>query len=229
MARHWKIALAILVASSIIGLLSLPSLLRSVLRLQRATTTEEQARRAITQSNVATPSDVRSKAQMFWASATSPGTLEAREIELPLSADPVQRSRQLLTALIAQAPSAAQRTLPADTELLAFYLLPGGIAIADFSETLGTATPSGILNEQMTVDSIVQTLAANVPMVHSLKILIKGQEADTLAGHLDLGGFFPVIPPPSASIPSAPTTAASAPQASAANSAASTAAAPATK
>ena len=192
MARHWKGALAALAVFLVVGLMTFPALLRSVLRLQRAGVTEEQARRQIAQPQISTPSDVREKAHLFWASAASAGALEPGDVELPLSADPVQRTRQLLTALIAQPPTEAQRTLPADAELLGFYLFPDGTAIADFSEALGTKTPSGILSEKMAVDSILDTLAANVPAVHSLKILIHGQETDTLAGHLDLTGFFPI-------------------------------------
>ncbi len=126
-----------------------------------------------------------------------PGTLEPSQVELPLSADPVQRSKQLIAALITQAPTPAQSTLPADATLLQFYLLPNGTAVADFSDALGTETPSGILSEQLAVDSIVRTLGAGVSQVHQLKILIHGQETDTLAGHLDLTGFFPVVAPES--------------------------------
>ena len=82
------------------------------------------------------------------------------------------------------------RTLPPDAALLAFYLLPDGTAVADFSETLATSTPSGILSEQLAVDSITRTLEANVPQVKRLKILIHGQEVDTLAGHVDLTQLF---------------------------------------
>ncbi|MBI3669578.1 MAG: GerMN domain-containing protein, partial [Acidobacteria bacterium] len=150
------------------------------------------ARREVTQPPIATPTDVKVKARIFWASATAPGILEPVEIELPLSADPVQRSKQLINALIADAPSPEQHTLPGDTTLLEFYLLPDGTAVADFSDTLSTETPSGILNEQMAVDSVARTLAANVATVRRLKILIHGQEVETLAGHLDLTGFFTV-------------------------------------
>ena len=80
------------------------------------------------------------------------------------------------------------RTLPPDAVLLAFYLLPDGTGIADFSEALATSIPSGIESEQVAVDSITRTLAANVPQVVRLKILIHGQEVETLAGHLDLTG-----------------------------------------
>jgi Sporulation and spore germination len=94
--------------------------------------------------------------------------------------------------------------------------LPDGTAVADFSETLSTGTPSGILSEQLAVDSITRTLESNVPGLRRLKILIHGQEVDTLAGHVDLTGFFdlnstaPVVSsaPPVPTAPSVPTPAA---------------------
>jgi hypothetical protein len=217
MPRVWKIAVAILAVLVFAALLNFPSLLRNVLGLRRATRTDEQARRAIVPP-ISTPTDTREKAQLFWISPTSPDTLEPTTVELDLSADPQERAKQLLTALIEKVPSEVQRTLPADTSLLQFYLLPNGTAIADFSETLATEMPSGILNEQLAVDSIVRTLAANLSNVYRLKILIRGQDADTLAGHLDLSQFFtipaqsppqtpagaiPSLDQPSASIPSA--------------------------
>jgi hypothetical protein len=187
-----RILLAALLAGVVIGAVYFPGLLRHVLSLARPARTEEQARREVIQPPIATPTDVRVKAKIFWASALAPATLEPVELELPLSADPVQRSKQLISALIAEAPAAERRTLPADVTLLDFYLLADGAAVADFSDTLATATPSGILNEQMVVDSITRTLAANVEPVRRLKILVHGQEAETLAGHLDLTGFFVV-------------------------------------
>lgn len=191
MPRVWKIAVAALAMLAFAAVLTFPALLRNVLGLQRANRSEEQARRAIVPP-ISTPTDTREKAQIFWLSPTSPDTLEPTTIELNLSADPEQRAKQLIAALIEKAPSQAQRTLPVDTALLQFYLLPDGTAIADFSETLATETPSGILNEELAVDSIVRTLGANLSNAYRVKILIRGQDADTLAGHLDLSGFFAV-------------------------------------
>ena len=103
------------------------------------------------------------------------------------------------------------RTLPPDAALLAFYFLQDGTAVADFSEALATSIPSGIQSEQLAVDSIASTLEANVPQVQRLKILIHGQEVDTLAGHLDLTQTFlvndkpaPTPPPPRVSAMTAP-------------------------
>jgi spore germination protein GerM len=127
---------------------------------------------------------------MFWGSTSDDATLKPVIVELPLSSDPVLRSKQVLNTLLAGPVDPEARTLPSDAALLAFYLLPDGTAVADFSEALSSSTPSGIQSEQLAVDSIARTLEANVPQVQRLKILIHGQEVDTLAGHLDLTQTF---------------------------------------
>jgi Sporulation and spore germination len=199
--QNWKVFITILAAGVVIGLISLRSLHRRMARLAQTEVTEEQARHEVLAPPVSTPTDVPVKASIFWAGG--PDSLAPVEIELSLSADPVQRSRQLLHALIADPPTPDQRTIPADTELLGFYILPDGTAIADFSDALSTETPSGILSERMTVNSIARTLENNVPGLRRLKILIHGQEVDTLAGHIDLTGFFDLNQPGQQAIPPA--------------------------
>jgi hypothetical protein len=210
MARHWKIALAILGVSFVAALLTSPGLYRTVRQRQSAEATEEQARRDIAQPALESPTDTRERARLFWISPEDSSTLVEVELDLALSADPALRARQLLAALIAEAPSDAQRALPAATTILQFYLLPDGTAIADFSEALGNAMPSGILSEQLALNSIIRTLQANVPAITHLKILIRGQEAETLSGHIDLTGFFPVHAPQPAQSPAAAPAASSA-------------------
>ena len=204
MSRGLKTTIAILAALVVLGLITLPSLRRAIQRISRSPRTEEQARREVMQIPISTPTDVEVQAQMYWLSPTSPAALEATPIELPLSADPVERSKQLVNALIVRAPAPERRTLPADATLLAFYIQPDGTAIADFSDTLSSGTPSGILSEQLAVDSITQTLGANMTSIRQLKILIHGQGAETLAGHLDLSSLFPVPSLESANAPAAP-------------------------
>jgi hypothetical protein len=202
--RNWKIVIAILAVGVLIGLISLRGLHRRMVRLAQAQAAEEQARHEVLAPPVSTPSDVAVQARIFWAGG--PDSIAPVEIELPLSADPVQRSRQLLHALITNPPAPNQRTIPADTELLGFYILPDGTAIADFSDALSTETPSGILSEAMAVDSIARTLESNVPGLRRLKILIHGQEVDTLAGNIDLTGFFDLNQPAQQTVPSAANT-----------------------
>ena len=151
-------------------------------------TADEQARQAVLAPPISTPTDQQVTATIFWAAGAN--KIAPVQVQLPLSADPTQRARQVLQELIANPPTSGQRTLPADTELLGFYILQDGTAVADFSDAIASEMPSGILSEQEAVDSIAQTLASNVPSLRRLKILIHGQEAETLAGHVDLTGFF---------------------------------------
>ncbi|MGP8155452.1 MAG: GerMN domain-containing protein [Candidatus Acidiferrales bacterium] len=191
--RNLKIALAILAVAVVIGLLSLRSLHQRVQRLAQLQTAEEQARRAVLAPSISTPTDVTVQAKIFWAAGAD--RVAPVVVELPLSADAVERSKQVLQELMTNPPTPDQRTLPADALLLSFYILPDGTAIADFSDALASETPSGILSETMAVDSIAETLQSNVSSLHRLKILIHGQEVDTLAGHVDLSGFFDLNPP----------------------------------
>ena len=192
MTTRWiKWVVGVLCVAVIVGVFYLPILrrrLRAAAKLQQQTA--EQARRELTQAVPINPGEPRVKTKLFWASGNGDGALVDSTVELPLSDDPVLRSKQVLNTLLAGPVDAELRTLPPDAVLLAFYLLPNGTAIADFSEALATATPSGIQSEQLAVDSLTRTLEANVPRVQRLKILIHGQEVETLAGHLDLTGTF---------------------------------------
>jgi hypothetical protein len=202
MPRNLKITLGILSVAVLIGLISLRGLHQRIEQLSQEQGSEEQQRRELLKPAIATSTDVMVNAKIFWAAGAD--RVAPVEMQLPLSADPAKRGRQVLDALIADVPSAAQRTLPEDATLLGFYILPDGTAIADFSDALASETPSGILSEEMAVDSIARTLESNVAGAHRLKILIHGQEVDTLAGHADLTGFFDLNPALAASALLAP-------------------------
>ncbi|HXJ15622.1 MAG TPA: GerMN domain-containing protein [Candidatus Polarisedimenticolia bacterium] len=192
MPRYLKIAIVALGVSVAIGLISLRSLRRHMQRLAQTPSSEEQARHEVLAPPISTATDVVVKAKIFWAAG--PGKVAPVEVDLPLSADPVQRSRQLLRELISSPPASDQRTIPGDAVLLGFYVLPDGTAIADFSDALASETPSGILSETVAVNSIIRTLASNVPSLRRLRILVHGEEVETLAGHVDLTGFFDLNP-----------------------------------
>lgn len=192
--ERWKFWLTTLLVFAVVGAAIFVPILRKRMtraaRLQQQS--EEQARRELTQPVPMNPSDARVKAKLFWLSDADNALLAPAIVELPLSSDPVLRSKQVLDTLLAGPVDIELRTLPPDAALLAFYLLPDGTAIADFSEALATSIPSGIASEQLAVDSLARTLEANVPAVKRLKILIHGQEVETLAGHVDLTGTFVV-------------------------------------
>lgn len=209
MSRAFKITLAILLMAVAIGAIYLRGLHRQILRLEHPERSEEQARREVTRPAVTAPAGRKFKTQIFWASRSTPGTLEPVEVELPQVDEPAERARLVLDTLIASPPDPEQRTLPAETLLIEFYLLADGTAVADFSDALANKTPSGISSELLAVDSIARTVHAAVPTARRLKILVQGQEVETLAGHVDLGGTFDLaealqtspsgsVPPPGA-------------------------------
>lgn len=236
MNPNWRTRLivALLVAVIAAGLY-FPILKRRVKRAaQLKQQSEEQARRELSPPVSFKPDQPMLKAKLFWAAGANQPGLVPVIVELPLSNDPVVRAKQVLNTLLAGPVDTELRTLPGDAALLEFYLLPDGTAVADFSEAMGTSIPSGIDSEQLAVDSVARTLEANVPEVQRLKILLHGQEVDTLAGHVDLTGSFVVntknaaaapqtisVPPPSAPagasspVPAAPSTSTTPPAATA--------------
>ncbi len=192
MSRQLQIILIVVLSAVLAALFSLHALHRRVAHTEPAQAVEEQERRAVIAPPVSTTTDVQSSAQIFWISATQPDRLAPVTVQLPLSSDPAERAKQLLNELISNPPTPAQRTLPQAVTVLDFYVLGDGTAIADFSDEMSSEMPSGILSEWLAVTSIAQTLAANVPSITRLTILVHGQEAQTLAGHIDLISFFDV-------------------------------------
>jgi hypothetical protein len=165
---------------------------------------EARARREVSQPPLPDPSIAPVKVRLYRITAGGVA-IEPVEIEIGLFSDAAARAQQLIAALAAlDPPRGGERTLPPDTTLLEFYLLPDGVAIADFSSELATAMPSGILSEQLALEAITRTLGENLPQLRRLKIVIAGQEAETLAGHVDLKRFIELVPPAEPGKPAPP-------------------------
>jgi hypothetical protein len=100
------------------------------------------------------------------------------------------RIRQILLALTEGSHAGSRPVLPPSAEVRAVFLNSDGAAYVDFSnDGLASFTP-GIASETLTIYSIVNSLAANLPAVKRIKILIQGQEAETLDGHADLSDYY---------------------------------------
>ena len=78
------------------------------------------------------------------------------------------------------------RTIPADTTLKAFYVTRDGTAYIDMSDAIRDAHPGGVESELFTIYSMVNSLTLNIPEIDAVKILIGGNEAMTLNGHIDV-------------------------------------------
>ena len=121
------------------------------------------------------------------------GGLRARSAQIPLPGGRQQRAEDLLRALlrIYQQPGAAHPLSPA-ADIRAIYLVDPDAAVIDLNAAFADQHRSGILSEQLTVNSLVETLGVNVPGIQRVNILVEGQTRDTLAGHADLSDSFDV-------------------------------------
>jgi len=190
MSRFLKVSLLILLFAVLAGIVEFPALRMEVRQTEHPEQTEEAARREVVRPVQDNRPQDREKVAVFWLSQVNPRELAPVETPLNLGTDPTQRARVALEALITEAPTPEQRSVPFGTVLQAFYMLSDGTAVADFSDALSHELPAGISTEQLAVDAIVRTLHAAVPQARRLKILIAGQEAETLAGHVDLTSAF---------------------------------------
>jgi len=121
----------------------------------------------------------------------SDGTLRKTQTNIALPAERSERARAVLRALLAQylKPPAPHPVGPA-SDVRSVYLLNEDTAVVDTNSAFADAHPSGVLAEELTVASLVLTLNANDSKIARVKILVNGQERETLAGHADLRRFY---------------------------------------
>jgi hypothetical protein len=121
------------------------------------------------------------------------GVLRAQSAQIPLPSVRQQRAEELLRALIAlYLDKASPHPLPTGSDIRGIYLVDPGLAVIDVNSAFADAHRSGVLAEELTVASLIQTLSANIPGILKVKILVDGKQRDTLAGHADLSNFFDV-------------------------------------
>ncbi len=121
------------------------------------------------------------------------GTLRAQGARIPLPAGRQERAEELLRALVGiYLDKTSPHPLGAGSEIRNVYLVDPGLAVIDTNAAFSDSHRSGVLVEELTVASLVETLSANIPGINRVKILVDGKPRDTLAGHVDLTGFFDV-------------------------------------
>lgn len=134
----------------------------------------------------ASPAVPRIKATLFFASADGL-RLVPEEREVPLAEGVIAQARSIVEAqLAAEAPPTLASTIPKGSTLRGIFISERNEAFVDLDPTIRSAHPGGTLQELMTVYTIVNALLTNLPSLEQVQLLIGGQEADTLAGHVDL-------------------------------------------
>lgn len=169
---------------SIIGIFIIASIIS--LFFQDARAQEESAGRedALPQPGIMAPLK-KSNVHLYFADRDN-YFLTSEQRVLIHHENPVAFARVIVEALIRGPQQGLVRTLASGTKLRAVYITVGGICFVDLSQNAGKDHPGGCNSEILTIFSVVNSLILNIPEIKRVKILIEGEEALTLAGHIDL-------------------------------------------
>jgi Sporulation and spore germination len=101
------------------------------------------------------------------------------------------RARAALRAVLAQyLQTPSPHPLAKGADIKDVYLVSNDTVLVDTTAPFADGHPSGVLLEEMTLTSLIETLTANVPGISRVKFLVEGNERETLAGHTDLMSFY---------------------------------------
>jgi Sporulation and spore germination len=121
------------------------------------------------------------------------GVLHAQSARIPLPSVRQQRAEELIRALLAvYLDKSSPHPLPQGSDVRSVYLVDPGLAVIDINAAFADGHRSGVLSEELTVASLIQTLSANLPGILKVKILVEGKDRPTLAGHADLSDLYDV-------------------------------------
>ena len=115
---------------------------------------------------------------------------------LPLPENPAAALDVVMHELLkGSANAAVPRLLPIDTIVRGAYLLSDGTAFIDLGgPTLTQGWTTGSHQELMAIYSVVQTVTANFPEAKRVRMLVNGEPAETLAGHVSLSRALTPVP-----------------------------------
>ena len=153
---------------------------------QDANAQRAQLNREDPDSRIAGPmQSKRSAAHLYFADRNNYYLMSEQRV-VSHSGDSVDYARSIVEALIKGPQTSLVRTIAADTELMAIFIIPDGVCYVDLSQAVGKDHPGGCNSELLTIYSVVNSLILNVPEIKRVKLLIDGKEVQTLAGHIDL-------------------------------------------
>lgn len=159
--------------------------------LQTKHRAEQMESRVVDQRPIAPPVAGPQEPVALWVAHDADSSLHRENVHAALPAEPAERDREILRALLAQYMRAASpHELGPGADVKAVYLVGQDLAVIDLNGDFANRHPSGVLPESLTLASIAQTLSANAPEIKRVKFLVDGHERDTLAGHADLRGTY---------------------------------------
>ena len=131
------------------------------------------------------PTDLPVPVKIFFPTQDNSVLLGTEDSTIFKSTEVINRAKQILEK-VQQGPTLPSLgpALPKDAKVDEIFISEKGTAFIDFNNLIVTNHPGGILNEQATIYSVVNSLTYNIPEIQEVKILIGGTEKESLAGHI---------------------------------------------
>lgn len=182
--RHLVIAMSVLVAAA---------LALSLFAWHMRKTAASTPVAAVDARPLAPPVSGPTERVVLYVAHDEDGTLRAESAQIPMPSGRQQRAEELVRALLSiYLDKSSPHALGAGSDVRSVFLVDPGVAVIDLNAAFADTHRSGVLVEELTVASLIQTISANTPGLLKTKILVDGKQRDTLAGHADLSSYYDV-------------------------------------
>jgi hypothetical protein len=180
--RHFQIA---------IGVLLLAVLVSGIMVIRARRSDQEASLGATSVPSVAPPVAGQEEKISILVAYDDDQALRWRAAMVFMPQDRSLRAREALRAVLAQyLQTPSPHPLGKGADIKEVYLIGNDTMVIDTTSQFADGHPSGALLEHLTLVSLIETVAANVPGLSRIKFLVEGQERETLAGHADLMSFY---------------------------------------
>jgi hypothetical protein len=160
-----------------------------ILRLHRGT--EESLRLASIQHPVGPPRSGTSENFKLTIAYDDDGVFRSLEFSSVLPSESSSRAREILETLINYyIAKPSPHPLADDSAVNSVFLVNQKLAVIDLNGAFADGHRSGIMIEDFTVMSLIDTLAMSFPELEQVKFLVDGKQRETLAGHADLKSIY---------------------------------------
>jgi hypothetical protein len=160
-----------------------------ILRLHRRT--QENLRRAAEARPVDAPVAGTPQEITLAIAYDDDGAFRDKTVSAVLPSEASARAREILETLIAQYVSLpSPHPLGPGSAVNNVFVVNRNLAVVDLNQAMADEHRSGIMVEDFTLLSLIETLSQNMPEIKQVKILVNGRERETLAGHADLSDAY---------------------------------------
>jgi len=182
--RHLKIGLVLIAIAGVVSFGYFENVVGRIRSMVREPEKEAANPFVATNEPLYSSVDPPLPVKVFFPPISGQSILSSEQRTIFKSPELSNRAKQLLK-LIVDGPVSRELlpSIPMETKLQEVFVSRDGILFVDFSSAISLNHPGGMVNEQATLYSIVDSLLYNLPEIHQVKILIGGTEQETLAGH----------------------------------------------